>query len=311
MKLDLAVPSSGVFGPMPKFTQRGIEVRVRFDMETKGFREASAKLRRLIRGEDVVLRLFQAAVVRSVVVNIRRRFLNTMEKALEMKVVKENGRDVAFSPRARMRDIELKRSLQRTLERLNEAQIDGDYSAADKLQERALRAQARLQERLQQAPNGRPLKSHSLSVLAGNQFRRRMMGVLGLITDSAFVQPYMEGSKLTVGVGPTFWLDQIETPSATAALTGTKTTSKYRIMWRHLEFGTGVRRSAAKDRLNQVGKPAQRWWYGRKKRASLLLDGTAPMNFLTSSSGEMFPNDYRDLGIALTQALDAVLTVAE
>lgn len=309
MRLDLSAVPSKSFGPLPRRTQRATEVYVRFSMETKGFEEATKRLQRLLGSGEMALKLFQAAVVRSVVVNIRRRFLNTMERALEMKVVKQDGRDVAFSPRARMKDIQLKRSLQRTLERLNEAQLDGDYEATDKLQERALRAQARLQERLQQDPRGRPLKSHSLSVLAGNQFRRRMMGVLGLITDSAFVVPHREGSRITVGIGPTYWLDQIETPSATAALTGSRTTSKFRIMWRHLEFGTGVRRSSAKNPLNPGGQPAARWWYGRSKRASLLLEGTAPMNFLTTSAGQMFPNDERDLGEALSKALDAVLTV--
>lgn len=310
MKFDLFAPTNGVFGPLPRRTQRATVTRVGFKMETQGFREASRRLRRLLRSEEMVLKLFQAAVVRSVVVNIRRRFLNNMEKALEMKVLNQNGQDVVFSPRERMRDLQLKRSLQRTLEQLNEAQLDGDYDRSDRLQERALRAQARLQERLQQDKSGRALKSHGLSVMAGNQFRRRMMAVLGLITDSSFVVSYKEGVRPTVGIGPTQWLDQIETPSATFALTGTPTKSKYRTLWRHLEFGTGARRSGAKDKLNSATKPRGTWWYGRSKKASLLLEGTAPMNFLTTSAGQLFPNDAQDLGEALTKSLDQLLTVA-
>jgi len=308
MPLDFSITPSKAFGPLPQRTQRPVDVRVRFSYQVQGFREATDRLYYLLKRNDVMVRLVETAVVRSVVVNIRRRFLNNIEKALEMKVIKQGDRDVMFSPRERMRDVQLKRSLQRTLERLNEAQLAGDADAVDKLQARAIKAQNYLQDRLQQDKRGKVMRSHGLSTLAGNQFRRRMMAVLQLITDRDFVQGFKESGNVVVGIGPTMFLDKIETPSATSALTGMPTRSKYKKLWRQLEFGTGLRRSAAKDRLNEVGKPRSGWEYGRpKQRLSLFLEGTLPMNFLTTSSGQMFPNDVRDLDVQLTRALTGLL----
>lgn len=286
-----------------------VNIRVRFKMTTTGFDEAAKRLKKVIEANDLVVKLFEKAVVQTVVANIRRRFLANATKALEMKVLEQNGLKVQVSPRERMNDVDLQAKLSAAFEDLNEAQFEGaDEDRIDQLRERTLKLGERLRDRMGQDTRGKQL-GHRLSQLSGNNFRRMMLRLLALIVDAQFVKGERSGSGITVGVGPTYWLDQLETPSATMALTGLPTRSKYRSFWRHLEFGTGARRSAAKDKLNPGTRPPGTWWYGRRQKASLLLEGTLPMNFLTDSAGQMYPEDMNALAKALTKALDDILSV--
>lgn len=282
-------------------------VRVKFS--STGFDEASARLRKLIDANEMVVRLFERAVLQSVVVNVRGRFLANMTKALEMKVLEQDGRRVAVSPRERMNDVNLQKRMADAIGRLNQAQADGaDDDTVAALRERTMKLGDKLRDSMGQDPRGKAV-GHRLSQLAGNNFRRMMLRLLMLIVDAQFVKGERSGSGVTIGVAPMFWLDQLETPSATMALSGMRTTSKYRSFWRHLEFGTGARRSAAKDKLNPGARPPGTWWYGRKQKASLLLEGTLPMNFLTDAAGKMYAEDMTALAKALTKALDDILSV--
>lgn len=286
-----------------------VNLRVRFKMTTTGFDEATARLKKVIEANDMAVKLFERAVLQSVVVNVRRRFLANATKALEMKVLRQDGKVVQNSPRERMNDVKAQAQLSAALAALNEAQFEGaDEEEIDALRERTLKLGERLRDRMGRDTSGRKV-GHRLSQISGNNFRRMMLRLLGLIVDAQFVKGERSGGKITVGVAPTYWLDQLETPSATIALTGMPTTSKYRSFWRQLEFGTGSRRSAAKDRLNPGVRPPANWWYGRRIKASLLLEGTLPMNFLTDNAGEMYAEDMTALAKALTKALDDILSV--
>jgi hypothetical protein len=282
---------------------------VKFQMTTSGFDEAAARLKKLIEANDVVVKLFERAVLQSIVVNVRKRFLANATKALEMKVLEQNGLKVQVSPRERMNDIDMQNRLSQAMADLNEAQFEGkDEDTIASLRERTLKLGERLRNRMGQDPKGRPI-GHRLSQIAGNNFRRMMLRMLALIVDAQFVRGERSGGSITVGVGPTYWLDQLETPSATMAMTGLPTRSKYKSFWRHLEFGTGARRSAAKDKLNPGVRPPSTWWYGKRQKNSLLLEGTAPMNFLTDAGGQLYPEDMTALAKALTKALDDLLSV--
>lgn len=292
--------------PREEKVAKTFSVKVHFDMQTKGFAQATAKLRNAL-SPAVTIKLFEQAVLRSVVVNIRRRFLQSINKALEMKVVKENGHDTRTSPRERFNDVKLKNSLQRTFDHLNEAQMAGDSDRAFALRSKLVEKTDELHKSLQRSRHGKNLDSHRLSTIAGNRFRRSLIALMGLLTDSKLVEGKLVGSTLVVGIGNKAFLNQIETPSATSALRGSATSSKYRSFWRQVEFGSGARRSTMKDRVNLPTGPAQQWWYGRRQKHSMLLDGTAPMSFLTTNSGTMYTEDLRALAQEITKALNALL----
>lgn len=284
-----------------------VEVRVEYDFQ--GTDEAIAKLRHLLERTELLQQLFRQAVLRSVVTNVRRRFVGNMTKALEMHVLKEDGRDV-ISPRKRMQDVRMQARLNSLFESLNDAQSNGNYELAETLRIRLGDLQDAMRERLGQDPDGKPLASHRLSVLAGNRFRSQMLGLMQVLSDASFMDTQVVNGELVIGIGHRKQLDRIETPSATAALTGQNTKSKYKSFWRQLEFGTGLKRKAAKDRLNPGVGEITTWWYGPKDSSTkgLLLAGTAPMSFLTTDEGTLHPEDEQSLRTLITAALETLLT---
>lgn len=287
-----------------------VNIRVRMGaLHSSEHLERVLRTLKFVQNEQVMTEILRRAVLQTVVSNVRRRYMNTMERALEMHVLKENGRDVKNSPKQRFLDLQLKGTLSRTLERLNDAQLDQNYERADALRTRAYALAEELQKQMNLRPNKRPIESHRFSVMAGNQFRRQMLAMLGVITNAKFVGAHAQSDGLVVGVGPKSLMDVYETPSATFALTGRPTKSKYKSFWRHLEFGTGMYRNPRKDAENDIQKPPSVWWYGRRMRASLELRGTRPMNFLTDIHGNVYQEDTDALTRVLTKELDQLLTV--
>jgi hypothetical protein len=293
--------------------QLDFTVKVSFVMKTTGYEQAERRLGMLIgtdaAASDLLARRLRIAVIRSVVANIRVRFLMAMERALEMHVIQEGNKDRTNSPKKRMEDIRLKKQISNNLARLNEAQMASNYRDADKIRDRLTKQFNMLYDRLSRTPDGETTESHWLSKLAGNQFRKRMFDVLQVLTHAEFAGFERTGNSVVVGIGNAASLEQIKTPSATKALSNRESSSRHKTFWRHLEFGTGVLRNAAKDRRNTTTSPAAEWSYGpRGGPKSLLLKGTLPMNFLYSNTGDMYPQDYTRLFEEVSKELDALLT---
>jgi len=300
------VPRSGQ-KPLPR-PSREFVIRVSFKMKTEGFTEAMRKLEAVSSAQAVLVKAVERAVVRSIVVNIQRRFVANMSKALEMKVLVENGNEVNPQIKERYRDVKLRNRLAKSMRLLNEAQLDGRYEAAERIRKSVVGIGEQLRQSLGKDKKGkRTYKSHKFSQMAGNRFRRQLIALLGLLTDASLVQARAVEGMITVGVGPLQLLERLETPSATMALTGFPTQSRFRTFWRHVEFGTGARRSTAKDRVNRPVNPPDNWWYGTRPGRNMLLAGTAPMNFLTNARGELYASDTMLLARELTKELDALL----
>jgi len=284
-----------------------ITIPIRFEFKAEGFAELAGKLEAVLDLKSLAAFLEQV-VIRSLVVNIRRRFLDKLETSLQVHTLIEDDREVKVSPRRRFKDVDLKKRLQRTLEQLNEAQLEHNDDTAADLREKASNLTERLHARLNIDPGGREQMSpHRLSVLGGNRFRRQLVVLLHLITDAHFVTGREENGGVMVGIGPFALLDQLETPSATMALTGHGTSSKYKSFWRHVEFGTGIYRSASKDRINLSTNPRSHWWYGRRSHRNLQVLGVAPMNFLTDNDGRMYGEDADALHSMFNRALTDLL----
>lgn len=294
--------------PRPGRKVRGkgdpFEIRVQVSVKETGSDALLRGLDVLLTASPAQLRLMEEVVIRSVVRNIRTRFLKTMERSLEMKVLKKNGKDVSQQIKVRKRDVKLKGRMQTTLEQINEAQLSGNFVRVASLRKRLAVIEDRLRTTMGKSPGGNEWKSSDLSLKTGNVFRRQLFKMLGLLTDSQFVSAGGIPGGVAVGVGPIAELDKLETPSATQKLIGVPTPSRYKSFWRHLEFGTGAQRKA----FNNPGRnKSPRWWYGTNPEKSLLLEGTSPMNFLTNNFGKVYPEDLSALEKAFSNMLIEVL----
>jgi hypothetical protein len=98
--------------------------------------------------------------------------------------------------------------------------------------------------------------------------------VLGYASEIASV-PTSGGA----GVGIGFLPDLEAVPTPTAAKAGTR--SPYKVLWRHLEFGTGAYRT---DPAVNAGSPHRLpsggWWFGRSEGYALHLKGSKPVSAL-------------------------------
>lgn len=143
---------------------------------------------------------------------------------------------------------------------------------------------------LQRKSNGEVKKSHFLS---SGQFRKRALQVMEIFTDPSLIQTSVGPNSVSAGIGSLPMLNAIETPSATEyVLHKGHTTSPYNVLWRHLEFGTGV---YSHNAFAGGDKPASRfnehlhgglWYYGKTlKTAPLILHGSEGIQSLFGPKG--------------------------
>jgi hypothetical protein len=113
-----------------------------------------------------------------------------------------------------------------------------------------------------------------------------------------------EGSQMTFGFGEIAVLDTIQTPSWNE-----KKTQPWGILWRQLEFGTGI---YSKGEWKTVTGPTQAqaggdWWYGPKRGVGIHLAGSRPGNFLRNSTGMHYDSQALRFSDAVAQHLDRAL----
>lgn len=125
-----------------------------------------------------------------------------------------------------------------------------------------------------------------LGVLTGQLMRGRILTVMQALTASTNLSPpTIYRNATVVGAGSERYLNMIDTPSATVALTGVRSKSRYKTLWRHLEFGSGI---DAKPQPGGFVPPKTPWFYGRPGEGGpggLKIIGTKPMSFLWTDKG--------------------------
>ena len=121
----------------------------------------------------------------------------------------------------------------------------------------------------------------SAAGLPSTRFRQLALDILDKTAGTNAIHTVQGGAdRLVLGVGPLSVLDAIETPSATPELRGHATTSQFNILWRHLEFGTGVYSSLQVNRGSPFKDADGTWWYGPGKGFALHLRGSKPLGAL-------------------------------
>lgn len=236
-------------------------------------------------GGALFVTVLQRTMVRGILSAVRKRFFEQMHHALQVSMLdKEGGERIGKLIEAKS---ELRR-LKEAYRALDTAMLSGKQSKMKAAQARLEKAQQavvdryaeRKGSRLTEARNAR-MQRMRLGVITGQLMRQRMMRVLEYLTASTYVStPQVSGDTTAIAAGAHRFLNMIETPSATVTLTGVRSKSKFKTLWRHLEFGSGV---AAKPAPDGYRPPKVAWLYGRPGESGeggLRVLGTKPMSFL-------------------------------
>jgi hypothetical protein len=292
--------------------------RIKFTAEAPWIQPMINYFASLEPGGIVARRVLQRALIYGVLRSIRRVYMARLHNALTMSIVsttRTGRRADNFSISERME------SLRKAHESMDEAVLSGNQDRI-KAAARRLNTVDRAIAQNGLEPDKRltklSLKAMSLSALTSALMRDRALQVLDFLTNAQYVKsPVMENGNMSISAGRVDQLDQIKTPSATDALLQRPTDSEYDIMWRQLEFGTGVRASNAKVMGQNIVKGSGTyknadgsWWYGPprnatgKPQAGLLVQGNSPMHALWGPSGVTHAQHYIAAQIALNAAME-------
>jgi hypothetical protein len=137
-------------------------------------------------------------------------------------------------------------------------------------------------------------------------FTLRTLHIYDLLAGDAALQAFDDNGDLGIGLGN---LPELETPpdgrtpSYTEVVKGRRTRSKFTVMWRHLEFGTGVYGT-----FPGVG-PRGGWFYGELGRG-LHIKGAEGIHAFRQATGRPYQSDALmfeyQLTIRLTRALQGL-----
>lgn len=188
-------------------------------------------------------------------------------------------------------------TLNQIYNRMRAAQMRNDPARFAAMQRRLEEHRDRFIASLQRRKDGSQKSSHPLS---SGLFRARAMEVMDLFVNPTYLQPRRVGNTVVVGVGPLDQLERIQTPSATEFSLGHGSTpSKYNVLWRQLEFGTGTfalpysRNGWAEKGITRYneGLPEGLWYWGKTlEDAGLVLQGSEGIHSLFDQRGVLAQN---------------------
>lgn len=335
------IPDSGRGGRAPG-TSTGVrssrtDIVIKIKLGSPDIPRLIKKLESVVDDTAGLKMVMRRAVAASFLIKLRTRFLQKLRHALEMHVIYENGKEVQ-KPLERMNKLSKRARLENLYAALSEAEMSGNRARADKIRSESIpKAREALINMLGKTRDGTTKPAHWLTELNGVTTMRRL--ALGLLDDMTSINNVglMENQYgMTVGIGDVAALEQVETPSATPMLIGKATTSRYKILMRHLEFGTGVFRKEQRNegvrgkvgnpgpygpgKFGKVekskggmsiiqGAPQKAWFYGRNIANGLLLKGTYPMNFLTDGSGKPYEEDWTAFQMKFNAEMEQLLSL--
>lgn len=134
--------------------------------------------------------------------------------------------------------------------------------------------------------------------------------VVDRITDTSLMVSNRTSTDVTVATGSIQVLDQIISPSATQLLRNRNSSSPYNILWRQMEFGTGIMRKQYPGNISPTRYTTDKgWWYGPKTAyRGVHFKGTKPGNLLRTQSGLPYTEDalkfQREFGQRLRRYLN-------
>lgn len=288
-------------------------VWIRCDTDNAG-REAVAVLERALQKPDRLAKALRLSMAETIIPAFRAAFIQGLPKAVNMQVVEENagqfskGMSSILRSSVRANPTAEGDTLDKIYQRMNEAQMSGNGQAVREAMDAYKKHREAYIKSLQRLQSGRMKASHPL---ASGKFRSRALRVLQLFVDQSFMKPQFQGDSLTVGIGPLDQLDAIKTPSATQfILKRGPTTSRYNILWRHLEMGTGFYSQKGgferpTSKFNE-GFTSGGWYYGKARdRARLVLHGSEGIGAIHIAIGKSHASFLDALENALSDVIRA------
>lgn len=268
-----------------QFTQTRAHVKFTFDA-TGEFRQFGERLLINLHTPNIEAIILRRALAEVILPVIRDAYIRGLPKAVNMRKVEDTGltgKDkwtVKSTPR--QNPSPEGESLLKLYERMRSAAARGDEDALNTAKADLAKHTMPFATALQRDAKGKMKKRHGLS---SGHFRKRAIQVMDLFANPAHMNAVSTEGKVTVGIGNFRQLENIETPSATEFKLGlNKTRSRDNILWRHLEFGTGVHankenglpnRKQSNGRFGVLAGAQGMWYYGRSlKRARLVLEGS-------------------------------------
>lgn len=268
-------------------------------------------------GGAVLRRALRRVMIYGLLRSIRKTFMSNLTKAMDLSVVAKTRNE----RRARLlQSTRTSRLLRIAYERLDDAVLSGNSKRADAARQRIAtierigREHAAKNEHVAvTAGSGTRARIMSLSALTGALMRERAYKVLDLLTNPSYVQDEMRGDTFVVGSGRHGPLDSVKTPSATGYLTSNPTVTRYNVLWRHLEFGTGMYASRPNlpghDTYSGGGRSKNAdgtWWYGRSDNfadGGIQVRGSSPLHALWGPNGIQLASHHAAAQAELERAI--------
>lgn len=272
-----------------------VDVRFQTDPQLEQFAHT---VQRLVDDPVSFTTLLKGVMRTTLLAAYRKRFLQSVPKMIGMekeqagasynrkadialeigRLSGELGKDIAESDKAVIR---------RQMEKLTAEFAGGTVLETDATTDAALDEQEGL---------GVSTRQRGRGSLSTGEFQARMGAVLNLLALPEYFQVGSDAAgNPVVGIGNLDDLNAIMTPSYGEPNTGGP--SKYKVLWRQLEFGTGIY-AKPQARLGPTRFKTRRgtWWFGpsdvRKRRfVGVHLRGSHPGNVLTTASGLPYDSD--------------------
>jgi hypothetical protein len=132
-------------------------------------------------------------------------------------------------------------------------------------------------------------------------FHAAMAEVMQKLVDPKLMEATRTRTQLVMGIGNRDHLNAIKTPSYGS------TKTRYKIMWRHMEFGTGLFAKPGRRVTGPTKEGDGSWWYGRARGEGIHLAGSQAGNILRKKSGDEYTEDREQLIGRLHLALNRAL----
>lgn len=234
-------------------------------------------------GGQLYAEVLKRTMVKGILQAVRAKFFATMHHAVQVSIEgKTKNERIGKLVEAKNEVSNLKLAYRA----LDSAILKGNQSKIRAAQQRIAKAQNKIVERYARSKGGSLTEKRNLlesnlrlGLITGQLMRQNMLRVLQLLTASTNLKLDVYANATTLSAGAKRFLDVIETPSATVALSGERSKSRHKILWRHLEFGSGEKAKPAPD-FSPKKIP---WFYGRpgdSHTGGLKVIGTNPMSFL-------------------------------
>lgn len=270
------------------FTRREVKIRYR----TPEWFELTAERAEALGNGELMDVLMRRAVAETLLKAYRERYLRNLPKAAAM----ERSPRTSVEP-ATEEDVAPKR------EALERAHDRWQFETGPKARQSALESLRERARDYQQSIEPKRVGAADWGDLPKTGFREIAVGLLQRYADQHAITTTRSKQGMHFGVGHIPSLDKVETPSANEDLGSPPTDSPNRIMWRHLEFGTGAyslargaQRSGSRSLSNRSYSHGDQtpegggWMYGRdgrNKPMALYLRGSKPVSALRDPTNKL------------------------